>query len=77
MANAKALIQHLSTGAAQGTMAKANPANIAAANDTDTSTYTDLQKAQVAVLAKAQKLTQFLIATRSPRSRAPRACRAS
>jgi multiple sugar transport system substrate-binding protein len=59
-ANAKALIQHLSTGAAQGTMAKANPANIAAANDTDTSTYTDLQKAQVAVLAKAQKLTQFL-----------------
>jgi multiple sugar transport system substrate-binding protein len=60
LANAKALMQHLSTGAAQGIAAKANPANIACANDTDTSGYTDLQKAQVAVLAKAQKLTQFL-----------------
>jgi multiple sugar transport system substrate-binding protein len=60
MANAKALMQHLSTGAAQGLAAKANPANIACANDTDTSGYTDLQKAQVAVLAKAKKLTQFL-----------------
>jgi multiple sugar transport system substrate-binding protein len=60
LANAKALMQHLSTGAAQGLAAKANPANIACANDTDTSQYTDLQKAQVAVLAKAQKLTQFL-----------------
>lgn len=60
MAIAKALMQHLSTGAAQGIAAKANPANIACASDTDTSGYTDLQKAQVAVLAKAQKLTQFL-----------------
>jgi multiple sugar transport system substrate-binding protein len=60
MANAKALVQHLSTGAAQGIAATANPANIACANDTDTSKYTDLQKAQVAVLAKAKKLTQFL-----------------
>jgi multiple sugar transport system substrate-binding protein len=60
MPNAKALMQHLSTGAAQGLAATANPANIACANDTDTSNYTDLQKAQVAVLAKAKKLTQFL-----------------
>jgi multiple sugar transport system substrate-binding protein len=60
MPNAKALMQHLSTGAAQGIAATANPANIACANDTDTSKYTDLQKAQVAVLAKAKKLTQFL-----------------
>jgi multiple sugar transport system substrate-binding protein len=60
LANAKALMKHLSTGEAQGLAAKANPANIACANDTDTSGYTDLQKAQVAVLAKAQKLTQFL-----------------
>ena len=60
LAIAKALMQHLSTGAAQGIAAKANPANIACASDTDTSGYTDLQKAQVAVLAKAQKLTQFL-----------------
>jgi multiple sugar transport system substrate-binding protein len=60
MANAKALMQHLSTGAAQGIAAKANPANIACATDTVTTGYTDLQKAQVAVLAKAQKLTQFL-----------------
>jgi multiple sugar transport system substrate-binding protein len=60
LANAKALMRHLSTGEAQGLAAKANPANIACANDTDTSQYTDLQKAQVAVLAKAQKLTQFL-----------------
>jgi multiple sugar transport system substrate-binding protein len=60
MPNAKALVKHLSTGAAQGIAATANPANIACANDTDTSNYTDLQKAQVAVLAKAKKLTQFL-----------------
>ncbi len=60
LANAKGLMTTLSTGAAQTIAATANPANIACANDADTTNYTDLQKAQVAVLAKAQKLTQFL-----------------
>jgi multiple sugar transport system substrate-binding protein len=57
---AKAFLAYLGTGAAQLTYAKSNVSLIATANDTDTSAYTALQKKQVATIANAKKLTQFM-----------------
>jgi multiple sugar transport system substrate-binding protein len=59
-AAAKAFLGFLGTGQAQLLYAKGDTSLIAAANDTDTSQYTPLQKKQVAVIAAAKKLTQFL-----------------
>jgi multiple sugar transport system substrate-binding protein len=59
-AGAKALLAFLGKGSTQLIYAKANSAGIATANDVDTSQYTPLQKKQAAVIAAAQKLTQFL-----------------
>ena len=77
MANAKALMQHLSTGAAQGIAAKANPANIAAAGDTDTSVHGRFRRPRSPFWPRRRSSPSSWIATPSPRSRAPRACRAS
>jgi multiple sugar transport system substrate-binding protein len=60
LANSKALMAFLGMGSTQGIYAKADTSLIAAANDADQSTYTALQKKQVAVIAAAKKLTQFL-----------------
>jgi multiple sugar transport system substrate-binding protein len=60
LASAKKFLEYMGTGAAQAAYVKANPALIATANDVDQSQYTELQKAQAAVIGQAQKLTQFL-----------------
>jgi multiple sugar transport system substrate-binding protein len=60
LANVKAFMAFLATGKAQILYAAANAAGIACATDTDQSSYSELQKAQVAVFAKAKKITQFL-----------------
>jgi multiple sugar transport system substrate-binding protein len=57
---AKAFLEFVAKGSAQGIYAKADPSLIAVANDADQSAYTALQKKQVAVIAAAQKLTQFM-----------------
>jgi multiple sugar transport system substrate-binding protein len=59
-AAAKAFLAFLGTGAAQIIYAKAEVADIAPAKDADASQYTALQKKQVAIIANAKKLTQFM-----------------
>ena len=56
----KAYLEFWSKGSTQGLMFKAQPGLIPTANDADTSTYSDLQKKAVAIVSKAQKITQFL-----------------
>jgi multiple sugar transport system substrate-binding protein len=57
---AKALMECFSTGAAQSIYVTANPGNVAAAKDVDTSTYTDFQKAAAAVISSSGAIAQFL-----------------
>ena len=57
---AKAFLAFLGTGAAQLIYAKAEVADIAPAKDADATQYTALQKKQVAIIANAKKLTQFM-----------------
>ncbi len=57
---AKAFLEFIGKGSTQIIYAKANPAGIATAKDTDTSAYTPLQKNQAKVIGNAQKITQFL-----------------
>ena len=56
----KAYMEHWSKGATQILMFQNQQGLIPAATDADTSTYTDLQKKAVAIVSKAQKITQFL-----------------
>jgi multiple sugar transport system substrate-binding protein len=60
MDSAKAFLEFLGKGSTQIIYAKANPAGIATAKDTDVSTYTPLQQNQAKVIGGAQKITQFL-----------------
>jgi len=57
---AKALMQCFSTGAAQMVYLTANPGNLAAGKDADTSSYTDFQKASAAIIAASGPIAQFL-----------------
>ncbi len=58
--NAKAFVGFLGTGAAQDIYVAADPSNVAAAKDADTSKYNALQKKAVELIGAAQKITQFL-----------------
>ena len=57
---AKAFVGFLGTGAAQNIYVAADPSNVAAAQDADTSKYNALQKKAVELIGAAQKITQFL-----------------
>jgi multiple sugar transport system substrate-binding protein len=58
--NSKALMEFLGQGSTQVIYAGGDTSLIATANNADQSGYTPLQKKQVAVIAAAKKLTQFL-----------------
>jgi multiple sugar transport system substrate-binding protein len=57
---AKAFMEFLSKGSTQIIYTTANPGNIAAALDADTSTYNSLQKKAAELIGAAQRITQFL-----------------
>ena len=56
----KAFIEYLATGKAQVIYVTANPGNVAAAKDADTSGYNPLQKKSAELIGSAQRITQFL-----------------
>jgi multiple sugar transport system substrate-binding protein len=57
---AKALLEFLSTGAAQIKFLETNPNNVAAANDADTSGYTPYQQKMAEIIGSSTKIAQFL-----------------
>ena len=57
---AKALLECFSTGAAAERYLAADPSNVGAAKDVDTSGYTDFQKAAAAVIGSSGAIAQFL-----------------
>ena len=57
---AKAYLEFWSKGSTQLLMFKGQPGLIPTANDTDTSTYSALQKKAVEIVSAAQRITQFL-----------------
>ncbi|HET9613431.1 MAG TPA: ABC transporter substrate-binding protein, partial [Candidatus Limnocylindrales bacterium] len=57
---AKAFMEYLATGEAQGIFLQSSPNNVAAAKDADTSTYTPFQKKMAEIIGGAQKIAQFL-----------------
>lgn len=57
---AKAFLEYLSTGAAQGVFLKSSPNNVAAGNDADTSTYSPFQKKMAEIIGGSGKIAQFL-----------------
>jgi multiple sugar transport system substrate-binding protein len=57
---AKAFVAYLGTGPAQIIYVTANPGNVAAVNDADTSKYNAVQKKSAELIGAAQKITQFL-----------------
>jgi multiple sugar transport system substrate-binding protein len=57
---AKAFVGFLGTGAAQDIYVKADPSNVAAAKDANTSNYNALQQKAVQLIGSAQKITQFM-----------------
>ena len=57
---AKAYLEFWAKGSTQLIMFKNQPGLIPTATDADTSTYSALQKKAVAIVSKAQKITQFL-----------------
>jgi multiple sugar transport system substrate-binding protein len=68
---AKAFMEFLSKGSTQVIYATANPGNIAAAKDADTSTYNALQKKAVELIGGAQRITQFLDRDTNPNFAGP------
>jgi multiple sugar transport system substrate-binding protein len=57
---AKAYMEFWAKGSTQLLMFQNQPGFIPTANDTDTSSYSDLQKKAQAIVSSAQKITQFL-----------------
>jgi multiple sugar transport system substrate-binding protein len=57
---AKAFMEYLSTGEAQGIFLASSPNNVAAANDADTSKYTAFQKSMATIIGGSNKIAQFL-----------------
>jgi multiple sugar transport system substrate-binding protein len=58
--SAKAFMGYLGTPEAEGIYVKADPSNVAASKNADTSGYNALQKKAVELIGAAQKITQFL-----------------
>jgi multiple sugar transport system substrate-binding protein len=56
----KALLEYLSTGEAQILFLAADPNNVAAANDADTSGYTEQQKKMAEIIGSAGAIAQYL-----------------
>jgi multiple sugar transport system substrate-binding protein len=57
---AKAFMEFLAKGSTQTIFVTADPGNVAAAKDADTSGYNPLQKKAAELIGSAQKITQFL-----------------
>ncbi|HET7030471.1 MAG TPA: extracellular solute-binding protein [Candidatus Limnocylindrales bacterium] len=57
---AKAFMEYLATGEAQGIFLASSPNNVAAAKDADTSKYSPFQKKMAEIIGGAQKIAQFL-----------------
>jgi multiple sugar transport system substrate-binding protein len=57
---AKAFMEYLSTGEAQGIFLASSPNNVAAGKDADTSKYSPFQKKMAEIIGGAQKIAQFL-----------------
>lgn len=57
---AKELLKYLGSGEAQIAYLKTNPLAVAAVNDADTSSYTDLQRKAESMISEAEHLSQFL-----------------
>ena len=57
---AKAFLEYLATGEAEGIFLKSSPNNVAAGKDADTSTYTPFQTKMAEIIGGAQKIAQFL-----------------
>ena len=57
---AKAFMEFLSTGEAQGIFLASSPNNVAAGKDADTSKYTPFQKKMAEIIGGSQKIAQFL-----------------
>ncbi len=57
---AKAFLEYLATGEAQGVFLASSPNNVAAANDADTSKYTPFQQKMAEIIGASQKIAQFL-----------------
>jgi multiple sugar transport system substrate-binding protein len=57
---AKALLEYLATGKAQGIYLQSDPNNIATAKDADTSNYSALQQKAVELIGKASNISQFM-----------------
>jgi multiple sugar transport system substrate-binding protein len=57
---AKAFMEYLATGEAQGIFLASSPNNVAAAKNADTSKYTPFQKKMAEIIGGAQKIAQFL-----------------
>ena len=57
---AKAFMEYLSTGEAQGIFLASSPNNVAAAKDADTSKYSAFQKKSAEIIAGSNKIAQFL-----------------
>ena len=57
---AKAFMEYLSTGEAQGLFLASSPNNVAAGKDADTSKYSPFQKKMAEIIGGAQKIAQFL-----------------
>jgi multiple sugar transport system substrate-binding protein len=58
--SAKSFVGYLGTPEAEGIYVKADPSNVAASKNADTSGYNALQKKAVELIGAAQKITQFL-----------------
>jgi len=58
--SAKAFMAYLGSPEAEGIYVKADPSNVAASKNADTSGYNALQKKAVQLIGAAQKITQFL-----------------
>jgi multiple sugar transport system substrate-binding protein len=57
---AKALLEYLASGKAQGVYLQSDPNNIATAKDADTSGYSALQKKAVELIGSAKNIAQFM-----------------
>jgi multiple sugar transport system substrate-binding protein len=57
---ANAYLEFWAKGSTQGIFFQYQPGVLPTANDSDTSTYTDLQKKAVEIVSKAKRITQFL-----------------
>jgi multiple sugar transport system substrate-binding protein len=57
---ANAYLEFWSKGSTQGIFFQYQPGVLPTASDSDTSTYTELQKKAVEIVSKAKRITQFL-----------------